>query len=256
MGRLDWDDLSALAFGLGVSTALVASYATGLAARPFLPAKHQTHESLEIVHAVIGMVVALIAILLGLQLDSATKSFADMQQLVERYSIQIVQVDSLLREFGPDAAPVRRDLAAYLTAATRNFEAGDGSDHAEQAELLREANLTLLQLTPTSALQSRVRSDSLTFINDLFQERWQIIAGADLTPSKPLYAVLVLWLVLVYAAFGLNASFNVPVFLVLVCSALAIGLAIFVLADMQTPFGGLISISPRPMQEALARLNK
>jgi uncharacterized membrane protein YcjF (UPF0283 family) len=104
MGRLDWDDLSSLIFGMAVAGALIGSFGFGLWARRLLPARHQTHESLEIVHAVIGMLVAMIAILLGLQLDSATKSFDDMEQLVERYSIQIVQLDALLRDYGPAAS--------------------------------------------------------------------------------------------------------------------------------------------------------
>jgi hypothetical protein len=198
----------------------------------------------------------MIAILLGLQLDATEKSFDAIWQLVERYSIQITELDAQLREYGPDANTARQTLRDYTGLALKGLESGDSSDHREQGDALRAVDRAVLRLVPSNTAQSHIQSGSLTLLNAMLQERWQLVASARLSPNIPLYAILLFWLVLVYLAFGLNAAFNVPVCLVLSVSAVAIGAAVFVLSDMSTPFSGLISISPQSMREALMRISE
>jgi len=68
--------------------------------------------------------------------------------------------------------------------------------------------------------------------------------------------VLVFWLTVVFASFGLNAPRNILSYTVIALGGLAIASAIFVILDMDTPFGGLFSVSSQPMRDALAQLSR
>jgi hypothetical protein len=59
-----------------------------------------------------------------------------------------------------------------------------------------------------------------------------------------------------FASLGLNAPRNVLSYTVIALGGLAIASAIFVILDMDTPFGGLFSVSRQPMRDALAQLSR
>jgi hypothetical protein len=63
--------------------------------------------------------------------------------------------------------------------------------------------------------------------------------------------VLVAWVVLIFTSFGFNAPRNSTVFVALFICSLAIGGAIFLIMEMDSPFNGFISISSKPMRNAL-----
>jgi len=64
--------------------------------------------------------------------------------------------------------------------------------------------------------------------------------------------VLVFWLAIVFASFGHFAPSNATVITTLFLCALAVSGAIFLTAEMYTPFKGLIQISSAPLRNALA----
>ena len=253
---MNGNDLSSIDFSLVVLLLLLGGYAVGLLLRRFLPQAHRTHESLEIVHAVIGMLVAMGAILLGLQLDSSKRSFDGVVELVDRYSIEIIQLDDLLRDYGPEAKPARALLATYTRDATQALVREEEIESRPQGETLRRFASTVRELVPANPVQTRLQSDSLTLVNEIFHERWELITKSRLAPVVPLYGVLVFWIFVAYVAFGINAEFNAPAFLALLMAAVAVAAALFVLSDMETPFDGLIKVPVAPMQDAVRRLSE
>ena len=74
--------------------------------------------------------------------------------------------------------------------------------------------------------------------------------------SWPLLAVLVFWLTIVFASFGLFAPPNATVIVTLFLCALSVSGAIFLILEMYTPFEGLIQISSAPLRDALAHLGQ
>ena len=72
----------------------------------------------------------------------------------------------------------------------------------------------------------------------------------------PFLTVLVLWLTLTFAVFGLFAPRNLTVVSVLLVCALSVAAAVFLVLEMDGPFGGIIQVSPAPLNYALEHLGR
>jgi len=64
------------------------------------------------------------------------------------------------------------------------------------------------------------------------------------------------WITLLLASFSLFAPRNATVFVTLLVCALAISSAVFLILELDQPFGGLIQISSAPVRNALAQLGR
>ena len=72
----------------------------------------------------------------------------------------------------------------------------------------------------------------------------------------PLLVALVLWLSIIFGAFGVFASANGTVIAVLFLGALSTSMAICLILEMNSPLAGLIAVSLAPMRNALAMLGQ
>jgi hypothetical protein len=68
--------------------------------------------------------------------------------------------------------------------------------------------------------------------------------------------VLVFWLTIIFATFGLFAPRNATVIAMLFVCALSVSGAIFLILELDQPFEGLMQISSAPMRDALSRLGE
>ena len=91
---------------------------------------------------------------------------------------------------------------------------------------------------------------------DLGKLRWLMFEQGSTSISVPLLAVLVFWLVIIFASFGLFAPPNATVIATLLLCAVSVSGAIFLILEMYTPFEGLIQISSAPLRNALAHLGQ
>ena len=87
---------------------------------------------------------------------------------------------------------------------------------------------------------------------DLLNARWKVIEGARPSFSPPFYWVLVIWLSILFGSFGLTAHPNAMVATMTVLCALSITIAVFVILDMDEPYGGLFGVPSTAMRNALA----
>lgn len=72
----------------------------------------------------------------------------------------------------------------------------------------------------------------------------------------PFLVVLLFWLTISFASFGLFAPRNATVIAVLFVCALSVAGAVFLILEMDGPFEGLIKISPDPLHYAHSRINQ
>ena len=72
----------------------------------------------------------------------------------------------------------------------------------------------------------------------------------------PFLVVLLFWLTLTFACFGLFAPRNATVITVLFVCALSVGGAVFLIAEMDGPFDGLLKVSAEPLRYTIAHLNQ
>ena len=66
--------------------------------------------------------------------------------------------------------------------------------------------------------------------------------------------ILVAWLIVIFLGFSVLAPAKATAILALMVSALAVSGAIFLILELDEPFGGLIGISSEPMLNALHQL--
>ena len=74
-------------------------------------------------------------------------------------------------------------------------------------------------------------------------------------PADAVRVVLLLWLTVIFASFGLFAPRNATVLAVLAVCALSVAGAVFLITELDNPFEGLLKVSAEPMRFAYDRLN-
>ena len=127
---------------------------------------------------------------------------------------------------------------------TPNTQAGDALYGAIQ------------HLSPQNDTQAALKSQAATLATDLGQVRSLLAAQSVPSVSKAMLIILVSWLVVIFLGFSVLAPPNATALLALMVSALAVSGAIFLILELDEPFGGLIGISSEPMLNALHQLGK
>ena len=86
--------------------------------------------------------------------------------------------------------------------------------------------------------------------------RWTVVAAFGTSIPVAFLSILLFWLTITFASFGLFAPRNATVVSVLFMCALSVAGAVFLILEMDQPFGGLIKASPGPLNYALSHLNQ
>jgi hypothetical protein len=73
---------------------------------------------------------------------------------------------------------------------------------------------------------------------------------------RPFLLILLFWLTLTFASFGLFAPWNATVLTVLFVCALSVGSAVFLVLELDGPFDGLLRVSADVWRYAQAHLNQ
>ena len=110
----------------------------------------------------------------------------------------------------------------------------------------------MLDLQPGDAQRQRILDQCTQQYSDLVKSRWTVIEGARGSISTPFYWVLVFWLVILFACLGLSAPPDAMAVIVIALSAVSITRAVFVILDLDLPYGGLFGIPSASMRNALA----
>ena len=80
-------------------------------------------------------------------------------------------------------------------------------------------------------------------------------AGSGAVPV-PFLVVVIFWLTVTFASFGLYAPRNLTVTSVLFVAAVSVAAAVFLILELDGPFDGLIRVSSGPLRYALANLGQ
>ena len=112
------------------------------------------------------------------------------------------------------------------------------------------------ELSPQSDAQRSLRSQALTMALDVGRTRLLLFEHLGTSIAVPFLMVLVFWLCIIFASFGLFATRNTTVITVLGVCALSVSGAIFIVLDMTHPLQGVIKVSSTPMRKALEHLGQ
>jgi hypothetical protein len=229
----------------------------GIAGRSLLPDDHLSSDSKDAVRLAMGLVATTAALVLGLLIASA-KGFYDSQNTeVTEAAARIVLLDRILAHYGPEAEGARAVLRSSMARwVDLNWQRDDSArTRFEPTAAGSEVILDKIQeLSPHNDMQRSLQSQALSLLIQLADTRWLLYTQKTSSVPTPLLAMLIFWLTLLFASFGLFVPFNVTVVVSLFASALAVCGAIFLILEMYQPYGGFIQVSDAPLRAALAQL--
>jgi hypothetical protein len=254
-------DMSSIAIASVVFVFVFGSALLGSWVRERLPEHHRDENSLRAVSLGVGMVATLAALVLGLLTASGKSSLDKLNDEFTRIAASVVLLDRALANFGPEAGELRVQLRDdYANAIELIFKEGDRA----LAKLDRPGKLASAEalqgriraLAPQNEGQRWLQSRALELSNELSQIRMLAIAhGTSAIP--PLFLViLVFWLSIIFAGYGLLTANNGTVAATLLVCALCVSGSIFLVEEMARPFDGMLRISSAAQHAALARLGK
>ena len=246
---------------------LCGAAALGSFVRMRLPEEHRSRESMEVVQLTIMLLVTFTSIVLGLLTGSVKSGFDAAYHARGTYAAGLAQMDQCLRDYGPETDPVREQLRSYVAAVIASTWPDEKppvnvsypdvkgipmtGESPKLGAIFDRVRSELRELQPKNAVQQRVLSDCLNQFSDLAKSRWDVIEGSDQSISPPFYWVLAIWLVILFASFGLTAPPNRVTILIVGLTAVSITIAVAVIADLDQPYGGVFGIPSTSMRKAL-----
>jgi hypothetical protein len=200
------------------------------------------------------------ALVLSLLLSSAKSSFDVRNQEFAQMAANVILLDRLLAHYGAETKPARESLRGSVEAAIaqvwpdENFHPANLAPASTEPEGMYEA---IQSLSPHNDFQRSLQSHALALAANLGQTRWLMFAQATESPIPiPFLVVLVFWLCIIFASFGLYAPANLTVLTTLGVCALSVAGAIFLILELALPFAGVIRVSSAPLSNALAHLGQ
>ncbi len=236
---------------------LVGAVLLGRTLRRLLPEDHLTADSRDTIKLAMGLVATMTALVLGLLVSSAKGSYDTERSEVILMASKMTLLGRMLDSYGPDSSDVRALLRNTVEEAIQQMWTGQMRRPTDRNPDVQAGNLAyaaLQQLSPQNDMQRVIKSQATTLAGDVAQTRTLLAAQSVPSVSMPMLIILVSWLVVIFVGFSVLAPPNATTVFALMISALAVSGAIFLILELDEPFGGLIGISSEPMLKALHQL--
>ena len=251
---------------------LTASNA-GLFLQRWMREHHRDRDTVDSVRLVITMLVTFAALVLGLLVTASKSGFDRQAEMIRHFGTRLIELDFRLREYGPQADPIRAALRQYTAAMIASTwpnepaPPGDYPSHLVPAVpnsfesgiltgLFRQAVMMVDHLKPETPFQARLTPVVASAMEAALDARWVMIEGARPTISSSFLLLLTLWLVIIFLVFGLVSPRNRVIQVVIVLSALSVASSVYLIVDLDSPFDGLLLVSSQPMRDALSHMDQ
>ena len=230
--------------------------------RSVLPEHHLSDESKDAVKLGIGMIATLAALVLGLLIASAKGHFDTMNSGLTQTGSKIILLDRTMAHYGPETKEARDLLRLSVASAIDQLWPKERTQHKEYKDFnpktgLKELQERLWQLSPKNETQRYLQSQALQISGSIAEIRWLLTEQQEQSSlPMPFFVMLVFWLVIIFFSFGMLSPPNSTVIAVLlVCSLSAAG-ALYMILELDHPYGGFIEVSSTPLRNALIYLSQ
>jgi hypothetical protein len=254
--------MSAMAISLIAFGCIFGGMLVGMLLRTALPEHHLSADSKDVIKLGIGMIATLAALVLGLLLASAKGTYDTMHNGLMQTGSKIILLDRVMAQYGPETREARDLLRHGLASSIEHvwFQERTGQmgpkapDPKARFETLQHK---LWGLSPKNDAQRSLQSQALQVSGEIDEARWLLIEQRSQSSlSMPFFVMLVSWLVIIFFSFGLFAPRNATVIAILLFCALSAGGSLFLIQELDSPYGGLIAISGAPLRNALVYLGQ
>jgi hypothetical protein len=231
----------------------------GIALHRMLPEHHLSAESKDVIKLGMALTATMSALVLALLINSAKGSYDTQRNEVTQLSANIILLDRVLAHYGPEAKEARRLLRLAGAGMIDRIWTENSSGHAgpDQTVPGAEGFYDQIQgLSPQNEVQRALQAQALKMSIDLGQTRLLLFEQGGRSIPMPFLILLIFWVTIIFLSFGLFAPPNATVIATLFLCALSVSGAIFMILELDRPFGGMIQISSAPLRSAVAQLDK
>ena len=246
--------MSSLAISCIVFAVILGGAMLGMLLRNLLPKHHLAPESMEVVKLGAGLIATMAALVLGLMLASAKSSYDAQQSQFVQMTVKIALLDRALAHYGPETNESRELLRGVVARMLTQIWPEDGSGRVQLDPRAARGDALydkLLELTPKTEAQKTLQTVAVNLAVDLGQMRWLLFQESGSAISTPFLVVVVFWLGIIFASFGLFAPANGTTLVTLLLCALSVAGALFLILELDHPFDGMIQIPSTPLRNAL-----
>jgi hypothetical protein len=238
--------------------ALVFSGApAGMALRRILPDKHFGTDAKDTVRLATSLIVTMTGLVLGMLVSSAKTYYDTQKNVVAEISSQVILLDSLLTEYGPETRQTRMQAHDFVQDALNRIWPSNKSEafQLKPTNNQDDLNIEMGRLVPKDAAQASIKVEVSQLIRSLKKTYWLMYLEAEqASMSIPLLIAVTSWLIAIFISFGIFAPPNATVMATLLVCALAVSGAIFIIMEMYAPFTGVLKISPAAVSDALKQM--
>ena len=225
----------------------------------FLPGHHLTTDDKDVVRLGTGLIGTIAALVLGLLIASAKSSYDTQSTQVTQMTSNIVLLDNLLAEYGPETNELRNLLRRGVAVLADRMWRENSSDVAkvvpfEASDASGAFFAKLQQLSPQNDSQRSLQARAIQIATDIAQTRLLLFAQRNNSIPMPFLVVLIFWLTIIFGSFGLFAKPSATVFGSLFVFALSAAGAIYLVLELGQPFSGLMQLSSAPLRRVLVPL--
>jgi hypothetical protein len=248
--------MSALAIGLIIWALLVGGALTGVLLRRLLPEHHLDTHTKDVVRLGCALIATIAGLVLGLLINSGRTSSEIQRDEVRLLTANIMLLDHLLEQYGPETRPVRARLRDAVVVAVNRIwnETGRNERPFVGTPASEATERAIRSLTPANEPQRLIKSQLDETAKAILHARLILYEQSRAGLPAAFLVVLVFWLFILFASFSLFSPLNPTAFASVVVIALSAAAAIFLIVEMSNPFDGLMQIDSEPLRQALPPL--
>ena len=246
--------ISAVAF-----VCMVAGVSVGILLNRSLPPHHFDANTKDVVRLAMAMIATLTALVLGLVTASAKNAFDTEDSAIRHTAASLLTLDRMLADYGDETKSIRdalRDIVA--DKAEQIWPAGGAAASGRLQPSIASERIVerILALDPGTTAQRWYQTTALALCSDVLEARW--VVSDDVGASVPMLflVIVIFWLSVLFGSFSLFAPRNGTVIGSLLICALSAAASIFLILEMNDPFGGVMKVSGAPMHYAVSRIDR
>jgi hypothetical protein len=253
--------MSALAISIVVAIFAFAAGILGLYLQKWLPERHTTDRSRDMISSMVALISLVLALVLGTLVSSSFSAFSTQESELETLSTNAIELDMALAQYGPDGRAAR-DILRNILAQTHELFWGKGGANdmgfgvSVALPGIRAMNDSLNGLDPKTPMQKALFSSAVSYDKAIEATRLKMSLQLASTVAQPLLLIIGFWSVLLFLGYGLLSRVNVMTVAVLGFGALSVAGAIFLIVELHRPYSGLVHVPPAALVEAINTITR
>jgi hypothetical protein len=250
---------TSLVFGFAFFLAAFVSTLVGLGSRAYLAERLGLDSAREMVGGVVGLVVTLVALVLGLLIWTAFGVFSTQKTELQVMAADALEFNQETREYGPDAAHARALMRQDLDFAHKQFWGDEQTKAAALAGSIRtmdSLSVALDRLAPTTEAQKSLLADLKRNYTAIWQSRILMSLQSIDAVSWPVLLIVSAWTCIAFFLTGLNSKVGGASIAVAALGSFCVATAMFLILELSQPYFSAIRVSSEGIDRVGLELEK